>query len=73
MATIGLGWVVVNNEALEFSASAILWPSSTKAEMLTCLMALIVISVKAKVTLYTDNAATIIGFEKLDEFRNLSV
>jgi len=29
--------------------------------------------VKAKVTLYTDSATTIIGFDQLDNFMNLSV
>ncbi len=72
MATMGFGWMVVNNEAFEFSASAILWPSSTKAKMLACLSTLMVVPVNATVTLYTDSAATITGFEKLDEFRNLS-
>src|SRR6266542_1845060 len=65
--------MVINNKALEFSASAILWPSSTKAEMLACFTALLVTQVKAKVTLYTDSAATITGFDQLANFMNLSV
>jgi len=70
---MGIEWVVVNNEALEFSASAVLWPFSTKAKMMACLIALMVALVKAKVTIYTDSAATIIGFDKLAEFKYLSV
>ena len=70
---MGLGWVLVNNEAVEFSASAILWPSSTKAEILACLTALMVAPVKANVTIYTDSATTIAGFYKIDDIMNLSV
>ncbi len=56
--TMGLGWINVNQENVYFSASAILWPSSTKAEMLACLSALIVAAPKAQVTLFTDSVAT---------------
>ncbi len=70
---MGIGWVVVNNEVLEFSASVVLWPFSTKAKMLACLTALMVTPVKAKVTIYTNSAATITGFDKIAEFTNLSV
>ena len=70
---MGLGWVVVNNEALEFSASAVLWPFSTKAKILACLTALLVAPLNAKVTLYTDSVAIIIRFDNINTFRNLSV
>ncbi len=70
---MGIGWVVVNYDTLEFSASAILWPSSTKAEMLACLTVLLVVQVKAQVTIYTDSTATIIRFDQIDGFINLSV
>ena len=70
---MGLSFVVVNQEHLEFSASAVLWPLSTKAEMLACLAALMVVPVQALTTLYTDSAATIAGFNRIDELKNLSV
>ncbi len=70
---MGIGWVNVNQENICFSASAILWPSFTKAEMLVCLTALIVATPKALVTIFTDSAATITGFERLDTFMQLSV
>jgi len=70
---MGLSWVVVNNKAFEFSAFAVLWPSSTKAKMLACLTALLVVPVQAKITIYTDSAATIMGFNQITEFMNLSV
>src|SRR6266508_3118636 len=54
-----IGWINVNQEHVYFSASAILWPSSTKAEMLACLTALIVASAKAHVTIFTDSVITI--------------
>jgi len=71
--TMGAGWVIANQEDLCFSASAILWPSSTKAEMLACLTALIVASPQTQVHLFTDSAATIDGFSQLDTFKQLSV
>jgi len=58
---------------VKFSASAILWPSSTKAEMLACLIALMVAPVKAMVTIHTDSAMTIIGFNKLADLMQLSI
>ena len=70
---MGIGWVVINHEAIEFAASAVLWPSSTKAELMACLTALLVVPVKAQVTIYTDSAATIVGFDKIDDMMNLSV
>src|SRR6266540_140085 len=70
---MGFGWVLFNNEAIEFSASAILWPSSTKAEILAILTALLVVPVKAQVTIYSDSAATIAGLDKIDELMNLSI
>jgi len=71
--SMGLGWVNVNQEAVCFSASAILWPSSMKAEMLACLAALIVSAPKAQVTLFTDSAATIAGFANLNRLTQQSV
>jgi len=71
--TMGLGWVVQHHEDIEFAASAILWPSSTKTEVLACLTALLVAPVKAKVTINTDSAATIAGFDKLVALKHLSV
>ncbi len=64
---------MVNYEVVEFSASAILWPSSTKAEMLACLTALMVAPVMIKVTINTDSATTIAGFDKIADFMHLSV
>ena len=71
--SMGLGWINVNQKNVYFSASAILWPSSTKAEILAYLSAFIVATPKAKVTIYTDSAATIDGFAKSDQFMQLSV
>ncbi len=71
--SMGIGWVVVNRDDIEFSASAVLWPSSSKAEMLTCLTTLLVVPVKVKVTIYTDSAAIIAGFDKLADLMQLSV
>jgi len=65
---MGLGWICANNEALTFSASAILWPSSTKAEMLAVLTVLITVPATAKLTIYTDSAATIDGMNNLHQF-----
>jgi len=59
---MGIGWINVNQEDICFSVSAILWPLSTKAEMLACLTVLIVARPKAQVHLFTDSAATIEGF-----------
>ena len=70
---MGLGWINVKQENVYFSTSAILWPSSTKAEMLACLSALIVAAPKAQVTLFTDSATTIAGFNKLNAFMQMSV
>ncbi len=70
---MGIGWVNANQEDVCFSASAILWPSSTKAEMLACLSALIVSAPNAQVTIFTDSAATIAGFVNLKTFMQLSV
>jgi len=70
---MGLGWVNENNEALKFQASATSWPSSTKAEMLACLTALITAPCHAKVTIHTDSKATIDGFHRLPEFNRLSI
>ncbi len=55
--------MVVNYEAIEFSASAVLWPSSIKAKILACLTALIVVPSKAEVMIYTDSIVTIAGFD----------
>ncbi len=71
--SMGLGWVNVNQETVCFSASAILWPSSTKAEILACLAALIVSAPKAQVTLFTNSAATIAGFDNLNRLMQQSV
>ncbi len=71
--SMGISFVVVNHEDIEFSASAMLWPSSTKAEMLACLTALMVVPVQIITTLYTDSAVTIAGFDRIDELMNLSV
>ena len=65
--------MVLNNEAIEFSTSAILWPSFIKAEMLACLTALMVVLVQAKVTLNTDSITTIAGFAQIENLMNLSV
>jgi len=60
--------VVVNNEALEFFTAAVLWPSLTKAEMMVCLTALMVVPVIARVKIFTDSAATITSFNNLIDF-----
>jgi len=61
--SMGISWINVNQKQVHFSASAILWPSSTKAEMLACLSALIVAPPRTQVTIFTDSAATIAGFD----------
>ncbi len=71
--SIGISWININQENVQFSASAILWPSSTKAEMLAYFSTLIVASPKAQVTIFTDSVATIAGFDKLNTFMQLSV
>ena len=70
---MGFERIILNNEHIEFSASAVLWPSSTRAETMACLMALLVVLTQAKVTIYTDSAATIAGFNQIDNIMNLSV
>ncbi len=70
---MGVAWICANNENLTFSVSAVLWPSSIKAEMLACFAALIVAPVKVKITIFTDSAATIAGMVKLKEMMQLSV
>jgi len=69
---MGLGWICVNDETKRFKASAILWPSSTKAEILACFTALTTAPNRAKVTLHTDSTATIDGFRRLPELKRLS-
>ena len=71
--SMGVAWTCVNNESLTFSTSAILWPSSTKAEMLVCLTALIVAPAKVQVTIFTDSVATISGMVNLSMMMQLSV
>ena len=70
---MGLGWVVIGYDDIEFSASAVSWPSSTKAEMLAYLTALFVTPYQARVTIYMDSAATIKGFDALMYYRHLSM
>ena len=65
---MGLGWISVNDEALMFFASAILWPSSTKAEMMAVLTVLLTVLANTKLTIYTDSAATIDGMAKIHDF-----
>jgi len=70
---MGLNWIYVNNKVLVFITSTTLWPSSTKAEILAYLTALIVTLLKAKVTIFLDSKATIDGFNRLNDTLQLSV
>ena len=49
-----------------------MWPSSTKAETLACLTALLTAPRRSKVKIYTDSQATIDGFYRLPVFSRLS-
>ncbi len=71
--SMGFGWICANEETLTFSASAILWPSFTKAEMLAVLTVLLTVPANAKVIIYTDSAATINGINSLQQFSQMSV
>ncbi len=71
--SMGLGWICANNEALIFSTSTILWSSSIKAEMMAVLTVLLTVLARAKLTIYTDSAATIDGMAKIHNFSKLSV
>jgi len=70
---IDIGWVVINYDDIEFTASSVLWPSSTKAEMLACFTALLVTLINAMVTIQTDSATTILDFDKIADLMHLSV
>jgi len=73
IASMGLAWIVLNHDSLEFSASAVLWPSSTKAETLACFTALLVVPLHAHVVIHTDSTATIAGFDHLPSLNNMSI
>ena len=60
---MGMGWICVHNEFLVFAASSTLWPSSTKAEILACLTALITAPPKAMITIFSDSQSTIDSFQ----------
>src|SRR6266498_1394443 len=49
-----------------------MWPSSTKAEMLAYLTALLTAPCRSKVKIYTDSQATIDRFYRLPDFSHLS-
>ena len=70
---MGLGWVNEFDESIRFLASATMWPSSTKAEILACLTALLTTPRHSKVNIYTDSQATIDGFHRLPNFKQLSI
>jgi len=65
---MGIGWLLKNEEEnntdLEFKAANVGWPSSTKAEILAILIALIVTTPHSKIEIYTDSANAISQFEK---------
>src|SRR6266540_4692685 len=65
---MGLGWINEHDESIRFLASATMWPSSTKAEILACLTALLTAPSHTKVTIHTDSMATIDSFHRLPEF-----
>ena len=73
--SMGLGWVALSSSISEltFSASASLFPSSTRAELLALLSALLVVPRFCTVTVYTDSLVLIQGFHLLlaDNFRGL--
>jgi len=71
--SMGIGWISAQHKELTFSTSAILWPSSTKAEMLAYLTTLMVAPVIASVTLVTDSAATIDDMANLQEMMHQSI
>ena len=58
-AIMDFGWINAYDQSLTFQASATIWPSSTKTEMLACLTAILTTRPSSKVELYTDSQATI--------------
>ena len=68
---MGIGWVLVENTTNEvihsFKSSNFGWPSSTKAEILSILTALLVVTSDSKVKIHTDSNNAITQFNK---FRN---
>ena len=65
---MGIGWLLKdeeeNNTNLEFKAANVGWLSSTKAEILAILTALIVTTPFSTIEIYTDSANAISQFEK---------
>jgi len=65
---MGIGWLlkdtVNNGPNVEFKAANIGWPSSTKAEILAILTALIVVIPGSTVEIHTDSANAILQFDK---------
>ncbi|SRR6266540_2093790 len=69
---MGLGWVCANDEDKYFNTFALLWPSSTKAEMLACFTIILTAPVKVQVTIHIDSKVTLDGFNNLPTFCQLS-
>jgi len=66
---MGIGWLLKNEEEnntdLEFKAANVGWPSSTKAEILAIVTALIVTTPHSTIEIYTDSANAISQFENI--------
>ena len=64
---MALGWLLLDNEEnndilFEFSASNFEWPSSTKAELLALITALLTVTPNSSVKIYTDSNNVISQF-----------
>ena len=69
---MGVGWVLLNPSPqfsnFEFSTSTAGSPSSTKAEVVSLLSALLVCPESSSVSIFTDSQATIDGFHLYVDF-----
>ncbi|POG67801.1 hypothetical protein GLOIN_2v1843361 [Rhizophagus irregularis DAOM 181602=DAOM 197198] len=65
---MGYGWIFTTNlsDNVKFSGSCKDWPSSSKAELMAILTALITCTPNSKVQIYTDSASCIDTFNKLN-------
>ncbi|PKK57024.1 ribonuclease H-like protein [Rhizophagus irregularis] len=72
---IGYKWIVANhiNDNIFYSGSLKFFPSSTKAETMAILTALIVCPPKCIIEIYTDSQAVIDGFHKSKNLHSISL
>ncbi|PKC10154.1 hypothetical protein RhiirA5_471922 [Rhizophagus irregularis] len=65
---MGYGWIFTSNlsDNIKFSGSCKDWPSSSKAELMAILTALITCTLNSNVQIYTDSASCIDTFNKLN-------